>query len=85
MMTLNFSTGVSDCHNMISTVINKTTPNIETTKSTFRSFRNFDNAAFLEEKVNIQLQNSNTHASDQVNNVYNKFENDFLDIIERHA
>ena len=82
MRTLNFSTGVSDCHNMISTVINNTTPNIGKTKSTFR---NFDNAAFLEEIANIQLQNLNTHSSDQVNNVYNKFENDFLDIIDRHA
>ena len=82
MRTLNFSTGVSDCHNMISTVINNTTPNIE---KTFRSFRNFDNAAFLEEIANIQLQNLNTHTSDKVNNVYNTFENDFLDIINRHA
>ena len=47
MKTLTFTTGVSDCHNMISTVITNTTLNIGKNRSTFRSFRNFDNGAFF--------------------------------------
>ena len=85
MRTLNFTTGGSDCHNMISTVITNTTSNIGKTRSTFRSFRNFDNGAFLEEIANIQLSNSNIHTPDQVNTVYNRFENNFVKIIGQYV
>ncbi len=36
--TLNFSTGISDCHNMISTVINNSIPVQEKQKIKYRSF-----------------------------------------------
>ena len=85
MRTLNITTGGSDCHNMISIVITNTTSNIGKTKSTFRSFRNFDNGAFLEEIANIQLSNSNIHTQDQVNIVYHQFENNFIKIIGRRV
>ena len=39
---LNFPTGVSDCHNMISTVINNATPKNEKVKFKYRSFKNLD-------------------------------------------
>ena len=54
MKTLNFATGISDCHNMISTIINNTTPRNEKEKIKYRSFKNLDVAALNEDlsKVN---------------------------------
>ena len=42
MRTLNFTTGVSDCHNLLSTVINSSCPSYEKKKISYRSFRNFE-------------------------------------------
>jgi hypothetical protein len=63
--TLNFTTGISDCHNMISTVINNITPANEKQKIKYRSFKNRDVIALNEDlsKVNIQVQ-SNTNTND---------------------
>ena len=38
--TLNFSPGVSDCYNLISSVINNTVPKADKDKMSYRSFRN---------------------------------------------
>ena len=40
--TLNFPTGVIDCHNLISSVINCKMPRFEKQKINIRSFRNFN-------------------------------------------
>ena len=58
---------------------------LEKNNKTFRSFRNFDNDAFLEKIAKIQLPNSNIHTPAQVYNVYNKFESGFINIIDLHA
>ena len=40
--TLNFNTGVSDCHHMISTFIKGNAPNCVNSKIQYRSFKDFD-------------------------------------------
>ena len=83
--TLNFTTGVIDCNKVISTIFNKTNPNIDKAKLTFRSFRSFDNA-FLEEIAKYTASKFKyMRDSDQVNNVNNQYENDFVNTIDRHA
>lgn len=85
--TLNFTTGISDCHNMISTVINNITPANEKQKIKYRSFKNLDVIALNEDlsKVNIQVQ-SNTSTNDiDVNEIYETFESDINTIFDKHV
>ena len=85
--TLNFTTGISDCHNMISTVINNITPANEKQKIKYRSFKNLDVIALNEDlsKVNIQVQ-SNTSTNDiNMNEIYETFESDINTIFDKHV
>ena len=63
--TLNITTGISDYHNMISTVIYNIAPANEKQKIKYRSFKNLVVIALNEDlsKVNIQVQ-SNTSTNE---------------------
>ena len=50
---LNFPTGISDCHNMISTVINTATPTNEKVKFKYRSFKKLDIYAFNNDLLHV--------------------------------
>ena len=51
----NFPTGVSDCHNMIGTLININIPKFEKQKIQYRSFRTLDVHALNNDLQNIDL------------------------------
>ena len=84
MRTLNFTTGVSDCHNLISTVINSSCPSCEKTKISYRSFRNFDGESFVRDLSQIRLSHLESQTGPQVNNIYNNFEKDVTKVINKH-
>ena len=81
--TLNFTTGISDCHNMISIVINNTTPANEKQKIKYRSFKNLDVMALNEDmsKVNIQVQSNTSTNEIDVNEIYVTLESDMHTIL----
>jgi hypothetical protein len=83
--TLNFTTGISDCHNMISTVINNTTPPNEKQKIRYRSFKNMDVMALNEDlsKVNMQVQSSTNEID--VNEIYVTLESDINTNFDKHV
>jgi hypothetical protein len=85
--TLNFTTGISDCHNMISIVINNTTPANEKQKIKYRSFKNLDVMALNEDmsKVNIQVQSNTSTNEIDVNEIYVTLESDMHTIISCHT
>ena len=87
MKTMNFATGISDCHNMICTVINNTIPNHQKIKINYRSFKTLDI-----DSLNIDLSSivvptpDNIQCSeDYVNNVYERFEHEVQQIFDKHV
>ena len=87
MKTLNFATGVSDCHNMIkfSTIINYITPRNEKQKIKYRSFTNLDVVALNEDlsKVNVPISNVNSQVDTDMK--HEKFESNITDIFDKHV
>ena len=55
MKSLNFPTGISDCHNFISTVINSNIAKDEMSKFEYRSFSGFDHDKFLSDLQRIDF------------------------------
>ncbi|CAG2193393.1 unnamed protein product [Mytilus edulis] len=53
--TLNFNTGVSDCHHMISTFIKGHTPNCVNSKTQYRSFKSFNVDNYINDLDNINF------------------------------
>ena len=86
MSTLNFPTGVSDCHNLVATVINNTLPKIEKQKVEYRSFRNFDPVSFNNDLTNLHFADPFTSPDFNVdiNTLYNEFEFKISEITDKH-
>ena len=83
--TLNFATGISDCHNMISTVINITIPNMEKQKISYRSYRNFNYEDFVNDLNKIPVPEVVAERDqDLINKNYNSFELAFNEVIDKH-
>ena len=64
MKSLNFPTGISDCHNFISTVINSNIAKDEMSKFEYRSFRGFDHDEFLSDLQRIDFSFDQSAESD---------------------
>ena len=82
----NFATGVSDCHNMIGTLININIPKFEKQKIQYRSFRTLDVNALNNDLQNVKLlyhEDGNENCS--IDNMYDKFESDIVSIFDKHA
>ncbi|XP_053408956.1 uncharacterized protein LOC128559906 isoform X2 [Mercenaria mercenaria] len=85
MKTFNFGTGVSDCHNIIGTVINSNTTKDEKKKIQYKSFRNFNSDVFNEKISNIKLQiqeNPDSINPENINMLYDGFESNIKQIID---
>ena len=82
MKTLNFGTGISDWHNMISIVINNQIPKNEKYKIQYRSFRSVDTDALSTEMKDIQLTGIDDDDC-SIHTVYEKFENDIRNIFDK--
>lgn len=84
--TFNFPTGISDCHNLIGTVINNSTPTYEKSKYKYRSFRAVDEQSLNADleclKEKFKAENCSTN---DINALYENFENDLISVIDKHA
>jgi hypothetical protein len=65
--TLNFNTGVSDCHHMISTFIKGNIPNYVKSKTQYRSFKEFDVVSYINELENIDYLHDSSECIDDIN------------------
>ena len=83
--TQNFSTGISDCHNLVCTVIKGKLPTTGNTKVQYRSFKDFDTLAFNNELMATDFPDTNICSEDMVNQVYNEYENTICNILNKHA
>ena len=83
--TLNFNTGVSDCHHMISTFIKGNTPNCVNSKIQYRSFKDFDVNKYISDLDNTVYLHDSSECVDDINTMYNDFETKVSQVIDHHA
>ena len=83
MKCLNFPTGISDCHNFISTVINSNVAKDEMSKFEYRSFREFDQEKFLLDLQGIDFSFARTAGTD-ASTAYELFETSISDVVNKH-
>ena len=65
--TLNFDTGVSDCHHMISTFIKSNTPNCVKSKTQYRSCKDFDVNKYISDLENTVYLHDSSECVDDIN------------------
>ena len=78
----NFGCGLSDCHKVIAIEVKYERPNSRPKYSKCRSFKNFDEQHFLCDLDNI---NWDIDPNSDVNSQYENFNNNFLEIADKHA
>ena len=84
MKSLNFCTGISDCHNFISTVINSNIARDEMTKFEYRSFKDFNQDQFLFDLQGIDFSYAQA-ADGDANAAYELFESQISQVVDKHA
>ena len=84
MKTLNFGTGISDWHKMISTVINNQISENEKYKIQYRSFISVDTDALNMEMKDIQLTGIDDDDC-SIHTVNENFENDIRNTFDKHV
>ena len=78
--TLNLPTGISDCHNLISTIIKGQLPIQQRSKITYSSYKTFDIEKFKSDiaKIEIDYNNKGDINADKVHQIYPTYERDFI-------
>ena len=84
MKSLNFPTGISDCHNFISTVINSNIAKDEMSKFKYRSFRGFNQEQFLSDLQGIDFSFARGAEGD-ANAVCELSESQISQVVNKHA
>ena len=83
---LNIPTGISDCHNLISVTVQGHVNRPQQEYIKYRSYKNFDVTNFNEDISKINVPTSeNLSSKDQLNNVYENYESEFLSVLDKHA
>ena len=82
--TCNFSSGLSDVHNVIACQLKFEIPENKSRWCNYRSFKHFDNDSFNNDLQNT-LNLSAFQDSGNVHLAYQNFSNTFLDIANKHA
>ncbi|KAL4227059.1 hypothetical protein ACF0H5_015033 [Mactra antiquata] len=84
--TVNFPTAVSDCHNMIGTVINNTVPKVEKRKTEYRSFKQLNESELLNDLNSMSIPTFDKAMADNspVNELYEHFENELNTVFNKH-
>jgi hypothetical protein len=77
----NVPTGVSDCHDIISTVIKGEVFHEPKKLRYYRSYKTFDIENFNDDIEQIKI-NQTCH---EVDSVYNEYEKDFINVLNKHA
>ena len=74
--TLNFATGISNCHNIISTVINNQIQKDEKQRIQYKSYKSIDVDALNNDIKEIKLIGNITDENLDINSVYDQLESD---------
>ena len=81
--TVNFSCGLSDCHNMVATSLKESCSVTETKKVTFRSYKNFNEAELNEELSRVPFHVA--HIFDDMDDIYWAHETLLRQVVDEHA
>ncbi|CAG2210860.1 unnamed protein product [Mytilus edulis] len=81
--TINSPNGVSDCHNIISTVVKGNLPAQKRRDVTNRSYKTFDIDEFTNDLQKIKISENCTEKD--LNSIYDDYEEDFKNILNKHA
>ena len=81
--TVNFSCGLSDCHNMVATSLKESCSVTETKKVTFRSYKNFNEAELNEELSRVPFHVA--HIFDDIDDIYWAHETLLRQVVNEHA
>ncbi|KAJ8307587.1 hypothetical protein KUTeg_014863, partial [Tegillarca granosa] len=82
--TVNFNTGISDCHHLISVGIKSLMPSLKPKKCAYRSFKNFDLHNYQKDLGKIKPPPEYQSHLD-VNELYDTFINEISQVIDKHA
>ena len=80
----NFYTGISDCHNIISTVINSNIAKDEMSKFEYRSFKEFNQGQFLSDLQGIDFSCVQDVVGDAIT-AYELFESQISQVVNKNA
>ena len=84
--THNIPTGISDCHNLISTTIKGNLPGEQRKPVSYRSYRNFDLEVFNHDIGKINIPDlTNVTTEQQVNDAYMSYEHQVINTLNKHA
>jgi hypothetical protein len=83
--SLNFNIGVSDCQHLISTFIKGNIPICENIKQPYRSFKNFDVDAYVNDLDKIRLLNESCDNVTDIDLEYDHFECEVSKVIDKHV
>lgn len=78
----NFDCGISDVHNIISVQFKSEMPQKSKSKRLFRSYKNFDNAHFIKD---LNEQNLDFSKLSDVNLAYDNFNHQFTEVYDKHV
>ena len=82
----NIPTGISDCHNLLSVTLKGKVIIERQHKISYRSYKNFDAESFNSAITKLSIiPSNNVKTSEDINAVYEKYEKDFINILDIHA
>ena len=84
MKSFSYSTGISYCHNFISTVLNSNIATDEMTKFEYRSFKGFSQDQFLSYLYGIDFSYAQA-ADGDANVAYELLESQVSQVVDKHA
>ena len=76
--------GISDCHNVISTVVNSNIPKDEMSKFEYRSFRDFNQDQFIMDLQAVDFSYVHSAGAD-ANTACDKIEHQISQVVDKHA
>ena len=82
---MNFVCGLSDVRNLIAVQIKSNTPSLEKPYKTYRSYKQFNYEAFIQDLDNAKLDEQIINDDNKdIHKTYETFESSFLDVVNKH-
>ena len=82
---MNFGCGLSDVHNLIAVQIKSNTLSLENPYKTYRSYKQFNYEAFIQDLDNAKLDEQIINDDNKdIHKTYGTFESSFLDVVNKH-
>jgi hypothetical protein len=82
---MNFVCGLSDVRNLIAVQIKSNTPSLIKPYKTYRSYKQFNYEAFIQDLDNAKLDEQIINDDNKdIHKTYETFESSFLDVVNKH-